>query len=60
MQSLGWVTVCDGDHADVLFDEELLAVVTVRVLSVCSDEDGSYEAHHVQENKDYMIELTWH
>jgi hypothetical protein len=34
--------------------------VTVRVLSVCSDEDGSYEAHHVQENKDYMIELTWH
>lgn len=57
-----WIAVYDGDYDDVLSDEELLAfqVQTVYVLTVCSDEEDSFEKRPIQEQMDYITKLVGH
>jgi hypothetical protein len=57
-----WIAVYDGDYDDVLSDEELLAIQidTVYVLTVCSDEGGSFEERPIQEQMDYITKMVRH
>ncbi|KAG1807006.1 uncharacterized protein BJ212DRAFT_1388669 [Suillus subaureus] len=57
-----WIAVYDGDYDDVLSDEELLAfqIQTVYELTVCSDEEDSFEERPSQEQMDYITNLVGH
>jgi hypothetical protein len=57
-----WIAVYDGDYDDVLSDEELLAIQidTVYVLTMCSDEGGSFEERPIQEQMDYITKMVRH
>ncbi|KAG1733956.1 hypothetical protein EDB19DRAFT_1911295 [Suillus lakei] len=57
-----WLAVHDGDYDDVLSDEELLAIEidTVYVLTMCSDEEESFEERPIQEKMDDMANLIGH
>ncbi|KAG1737110.1 uncharacterized protein EDB91DRAFT_1141104 [Suillus paluster] len=57
-----WIAVYDGDYDDELDDEELMNIQidTVVVLSVCSDEEDSFEERPTQGQMDFMTKLIGH